>query len=130
MQPAHNLNVEGLQGVTGGLNEVNARVDTVVDDVGTVDLVLGLQVSIVSLLNVLDNRTPRVIVVHKVTKARRVDDGQTETDTVLFDIGTDGLDGDGLGDDVVAGASALLGRVKGGVEQGVDESRFTETRFT
>lgn len=130
MQPAHNLNVEGLQGVTGGLNEVNARVDTVVDDVGTVDLVLGLQVSIVSLLNVLDNRTPRVIVVHKVTKSRRVDDGQTETDTVLFDIGTDGLDGDGLGDDVVAGASALLGRVKGGVEQGIDESRFTETRFT
>lgn len=130
MQPAHNLNVEGLQGVTGGLDEVDARVDTVVDDVGTVDLVLGLEISVVSLFNVLDNRTPRVIVVHKVTKARRVDDGQTETDTVLFDIGTDGLDGDGLGNDVVAGASALLGRVKGGVEQGVDESRFTETRFT
>ena len=130
MQPAHNLNVKGLQGVTGGLDEVDARVDPVVDDVGTIDLVLGLQVSVVSLLDVLDNRTPRVIVVHKVTKARRVDDSQTETDTVLFDVGTDGLDGDSFGNDVVAGANAFLGRVEGGVEQGVDESRFTETRFT
>lgn len=116
--------------MAGGLNEVDTRVDTVVNDVGTVDLVLGLQVSVVSLLDVLDNRTPRVIVIHKVTKARCVNDGQTETDTVLFDVGTDGLDGDGLGDDFVARAGAFLGRVKRGVEQSVDESRFTETRFT
>lgn len=121
VQAAHDLNVERLQGVAGGLDEVDARVDTVVNDVGTVDLVFGLQVGIVSLLNVLDNGAPRVIVVHEVTKPRRVDHGQAEADTVLFDVSADGLDGHSLGDDVVAGGSALLGRVEGAVEQGVDE---------
>ena len=121
VQAAHDLNVERLQGVAGGLDEVDARVDTVVNDVGTVDLVFGLQVGIVSLLNVLDNGAPRVIVVHKVTKPGRVDHGQAKADTVLFDVSADGLDGHSLGDDVVAGGSALLGRVEGAVEQGVDE---------
>lgn len=121
VQAAHDLNVERLQGVAGGLDEVDARVDTVVNDVGSVDLVFGLQVGIVSLLNVLDNGAPRVIIVHKVTKPGRVDHGQAEADTVLFDVSADGLDGHGLGDDVVAGGSALLGRVEGAVEQSVDE---------
>lgn len=130
VQPAHDLNVQRLQGVARRLDEVDARVDTVVDDVGPVDLVLGLEVSVVSLLNVLDNRAPRVIVVHKVTKSGGVDNGQTKTDTVLLDIGADGLDGHSLGDDVVARGSALLGGVERGVEQCVDESRLSETRFT
>jgi len=130
VQPAHDLNVQRLQGVARRLDEVDARVDTVVNDVGAVDLVLGLEVGVVSLLNVLDNRAPRVIVVHKVTKSRGVDDGETKTDTVLLDIGADGLDGHSLGDDVVARGSALLRGVERGVEQCVDESRLSETRFT
>lgn len=130
VQPAHDLNVQRLQGVTGGLDEVDTGVDTVVNDVGTVDLVLGLQISVVSLLNILNNRAPRVIVVHKVTKARGVDNRQAQTNAVLLNVGTDRIDGHGLGDDVVAGGSALLRGVKGSVEQRVDESGLSETRFT
>ena len=130
VQPAHNLNVQRFQGVTGGLDEVDTGVDTVVNDVGTVDLIFGLQISIVSLLNVLNNRAPRIIVVHKVTKARGVDDSQTQANTVLLNVGTDRIDGHGLGDNVVAGGSALLRGVERSVEQRVDESGLSETRFT
>jgi hypothetical protein len=42
VQAAHNLNVQGLQGVAGWLDEVNTGVDAVVNDVAAVDLVLGL----------------------------------------------------------------------------------------
>lgn len=113
-----------------GLYKVDTGVDTVVDDVCPVNLVLGFQVGVVSLLDVLNNRTPRVIVVHKVTKTWCIDHGQTKTDAILLNIGADGLDGHGLGDDVVAGGSALLRGVERGVEQGVDESGLSETRFT
>lgn len=130
VQSAHDLNVQRLQGVTGGLDEVDTGVNTVVNDVGTIDLVLGLQISVVSLLNVLNNRAPRVIVVHKVTKARGIDHRQAQTNTVLLNVGTDRIDGHGFGDDVVAGGSALLRGVEGSVEQRVDKSGLSETRFT
>ena len=130
VQATHDLNVQRLQGMAGRLDEVDTGVDAVVHDVGPVDLVLGLQVGIVSLLDVLNNRTPRVVVVHEVAEAGGVDDGQAQTNAVLLDIGADGLDGHGLGDDVVAGAGGLLGGVEGGVEQGVDQSRLAQPRFT
>ena len=130
MHAAHHLNVQGLQGVAGRLDEVNAGVDAVVDNVAAVDLVLGLKVGVEALLNVLDNRAPRVIVVHKVTKSRGVDHSQAQTNTVLLNVGTDRIDGHGLGDNVVAGGSALLRGVERSVEQRVDESGLSETRFT
>lgn len=116
--------------MAGGLDKVDTGMDAVIDDVCTVDLVFSLQVSIVSLLNVLHNRAPRIIVVDKITKSRSVDNSQAETHAVLFDISADGLDIDGLGNDVVAGSSAFLGGVKGGVEQSVHEGRFSQSRFT
>lgn len=69
VQAAHHLDVQGLQGVAGRLDEVNTGVDAVVDNVAAVDLVLGLQVGVVALLDVLDNWAPGVIVVDKVTEA-------------------------------------------------------------
>lgn len=40
MQSAHNLDVQGLQRMAGGLNEVDACMNTIINDVHTVDLVL------------------------------------------------------------------------------------------
>ena len=69
----HHLNVDGLQGVAGGLDEVDNGMDTVVDDVHAVDLVLSIQVCVEPLLNVLDNGIPRLIVVDEVAKTGCVD---------------------------------------------------------
>lgn len=107
MQTAHHLNVQWLQGVAGGLDEVDTGVHTVVNNVHAVDLVLGVEVGIEPLLDVLDNGTPRVVVVDEVSESGGVNDGQTQTDAVLLDVCTDGLDRDGLGDDVQAGASTF-----------------------
>ena len=116
--------------MAGGLDEVDARVDTVVNDVCAVDLVLGLQISVESLLDVLNNWAPRVIVVNKIAESGGIDHSEAETDAILLDICADGLDRHGLGDDVVAGTSGFLGGIKGGVEKRVDESRLSESRFT
>jgi hypothetical protein len=58
VKAAHDLNVKRLQGVAGRLDEVNASMDAVVNNVHTVDLVLSFQVGIEALLDVLDNRSP------------------------------------------------------------------------
>jgi hypothetical protein len=61
----------------------------VVHDVHAIDLVLGIQICIEALLDVLHNRTPRSIVVHKVTKAGGINNGQTETNAILLDVRAD-----------------------------------------
>ena len=60
--------------MAGGLDEVDDGVDAVVDNVHAVDLVLGIEVGVEPLLNVLDNGVPGLIVVDEVAKAGCVDD--------------------------------------------------------
>jgi len=125
----HNLNVERLQRVAGGLDEEDACVDAVVHNVHPVDLVLGIQVSIEALLDVIRDWPPRLVIVDEVTEARGIDNGQAQANTGLLDICADGLDGDSLGEDVETGPLALLGRVEGSVEQSVNKGRLSETRL-
>lgn len=112
------------------LDKVDASMNTVVDDVHAVDLVLGLKICIESLLNVFDDGPPGIIVVDKVAKSWGVNDRQAKSHTVLLNICADRLDGNGLWDDVETGTLAFSGRIKGGVEQGVDECGLSQTRLT
>lgn len=130
VKAAHDLDVEGLERVAGGLDEEHAGMDAVVNDVHAVNLVLGVEVGIEALLNVLDNRAPRLVVVDKVTEAGSVHNGQAEANASLLDVRAEGLDLDGLGNDVERRLLLLLGRVEGGVEEGVDKRRLSEARFT
>ena len=116
VQSAHHLDIERLERVAGGLDEVHAGMHAVVDDVHAVDLVLCLQIGIESLLNILNDWSPRIIIVDKVAKARRVNNSQSQPDSILFDVCTDGLDGHGLWDDVETRTFAFARRVEGGVE--------------
>lgn len=127
VEASHNLNVQRLEGVASGLDEEDTGVNSVVNNVHSVDLVLSIEVGIETLLNVVDNGAPRLIVVNEVAKAGGVNDSQAQANTGLLNIGADGLDGDSLGDNVQAGRLALLGRVQGGVEQSVDQSRLAQT---
>ena len=130
MKASHDLNVQRLERVASRLNEKDASVDAVVDNVHTIDVVLGIQVSIETLLNVVDNGAPRLVVVDKVAESRSVDDSQAKTDTGLLDICADRLNGDSLGNDVQTRALALLGRVQRSVEESVDKGRLAQTGFT
>lgn len=130
MEALHDLDIQRLQRVAGGLNEEDAGMDAVVYNVDAVDLVFSIEISIKALFDVVDNWTPRFVVVDKITKARGIDNGQPQADTGLLNIGADRLDSDGLRDDVEAGSLALLGWVKRRVEESVDKGRLSESRFT
>jgi hypothetical protein len=75
--------------VTSRLDEVDASMYAVVNNVYTVDLVLRVEISIETLFNVLNYWAPRDIVVDKVTETGSVNDGQSKADAVLFNIGAD-----------------------------------------
>lgn len=74
----HNLDVERLQGVTGGADEVQASVDTEVDLVISAGLLLLQHVGLVLVVKELDDWHPGVAVVDIVAEARGVDDGQAD----------------------------------------------------
>lgn len=115
--------------MASGLDEEDTRMDAVVNNVHAVDLVLRVEVSIESLLNVVDDGAPRLVVVDEVTEPGGIDDCQAKTNAGLLNVGADGLDGNGLGNDVEARSLALLGGVQGGVEECVYESRLAQARL-
>ena len=110
----------------GRLDEEDNSMDAVIHNVHAVNLVLSVEVRIEALLNVLNNWLPRLVIVNEVAETRRVHHGQPQADTVLFDIGADGLYRDSLGDVETWGLGLLRG-VQRGVEEGVYKSRFTES---
>jgi hypothetical protein len=74
----HNLNVQRLQRVASGPDEVQAGVDTEVDLVGAARLLLLQHVRLVLVVEEFDNGLPRVTVIDIVAKAGGVNDGQTD----------------------------------------------------
>jgi hypothetical protein len=116
VESTHDLNIQRLEGVASGLDKVDTSMHAVINNVHPVHLVLGVEICIESLLDVLDDWPPRIIVVHEVTKARGIHDGQAEANAIFLNIGGDGLNADGLGSKVERRLLALLWWVKRGVE--------------
>lgn len=115
--------------MTCRFDKVDTCMDTVIDYVHTIDLILGLEICIKPLLNVFDDGSPGIIVVDKIAKSWSINDCQSESHTVLLDICTDGLDGNRLWNYVETRTLSFSGRIEGGVEQGVDKCGFSETRL-
>ena len=59
--------------MTCRLDEVDAGMHTVVDDIHPVDLVFGIQVCIKASLDVVDDWFPGVVIVDKVSKTGGID---------------------------------------------------------
>lgn len=111
VQSAHHLDVQGLERVASRLNKVYASMHAVVNNVHPVHLVFCVKVGIKALLNVFHDRSPRVVVVHKVAESGSVDDGETKANTVLLNVSANGLDAHRLGRKVERWLFALLGRI-------------------
>lgn len=92
----HHLDIQRLQRMAGRLDKVNHSMDAVIDNVNAVDFVLSVQVSVKSLLDVLDDGVPRLVIVDKVTEAGCVNNRQPQTDTILLNVGADRLYRDSL----------------------------------
>jgi hypothetical protein len=77
-QLLHDLNVEGLQGVARGADEVQTGVDTEVNLVCAARLLLLQHVRLVLVVEELDDGLPRVAVVDVIAEARGVDYGEAD----------------------------------------------------
>lgn len=77
-QTLHDFDVEGLERVAGGADEVQAGVHTEIDLVLAAGLLLLKHVGLMLVVEELDDGHPRVAVVDIVAKAGRVDDGQAD----------------------------------------------------
>lgn len=130
VQSAHDFDIKGFEGMARRLDEVDACMHAVIHNVHAVDLVLGIKIRVEALFNVLDYRSPRIVVIDKITETWSVYDRKTQTNTILFNIRADGLYRDSLRLDIHAWSFALFWWVQGCIEESVDQGGFPETRFT
>jgi len=77
-EPLHNLNIQGLQGVASGSNEVQAGVDAQIDLIGAAGLLFLQHVGLMLVVQELDDGLPRVTVVHVVPEAWGVDNSEAD----------------------------------------------------
>jgi hypothetical protein len=77
-QALHDLDIEGLERVAGGADEVQAGVHAEVDLVLATRLLLLEHIRLMLVVEELDDGHPRVTVVDIVAEARGVDDGQAD----------------------------------------------------
>lgn len=76
-QALHDLNVEGLQGVSGGPDKVQTGVHTHVNLLRTARLLLLQHIRFMLVVKEFDNGLPGVAVVDVVSETRGINDGQT-----------------------------------------------------
>lgn len=74
----HDLDVERLEGVSGGADEVQAGVHAEIDLIAALRLLLLQHERLMLVVEELDDGLPGVAVVDVVAEARRVNDGETD----------------------------------------------------
>lgn len=110
-------------------DKVEARVDTEVNLILALRLLLLAHVRLVLVVNEVDNGGPRVAVVDVVAKAGAVDDRQLRLELLLLELGLDDLHlGQLVELLVVPTAVALRGRQLGR-EKSVDKGRLAQPGF-
>lgn len=83
----HDLDIQRLQGVAGGSDEVQACVHTEIDLVISAGLLLLEHVRLMLVVQELNNGHPRVSVVDIVAETRGVDDGQPDCEHLRLGAG-------------------------------------------
>jgi hypothetical protein len=128
-QALHNFNVERLQGVSSRADEVKTGVHAEIDLLCSPRLLLLKHVALMLVVQELDDGLPAVTVVDVVTETGCVNDGQTDFEELLLQLGLGNLDLDSLVD-LLGETSAVIGVVfDGGAEKGVDKGCLAETRL-
>lgn len=77
-QSLHDLNVQRLQGVSSGSDEVQTSVNTEINLVDTAWLLLLQHVGLMLVIQEFDDWHPGIAVVDIVSKTRGIDDGETD----------------------------------------------------
>lgn len=107
-------------------DEVQASVHTQVDLLRPARLLLLEHVALMLVVQELNDGLPRVAVVHVITEARGVDDGQANLEELLLQLCLGDLDLDGLVDLLGVTATVIGVVLDGGGEEGVDEGGLAQ----
>jgi len=124
------VHIRGYIRVTCRANEVQAGVDAKVGFLVSLGLLLLPHVCFMLVVDELDDRQPRIPVVHVVAKSRGVDDSQLDLELTLLELGLDDLDLCQLVELLVVPLAVALWGRELGREEGVDQRRLAETGFT
>jgi len=85
-QTLHDLNIQGLQGMAGGADKVQAAVNAHVAQLLTHGLLILTHVRLVLVVNKVDNGHPAVAVVSVVSKSGCVNHRQLDSELLLFQL--------------------------------------------
>jgi len=77
-QLLHDFDIQRLEAVAGRANEVQAGVHTEINLLGSARLLLLEHVALMLVVKELDDRLPRVAVVHVVAETRGVNDSEAD----------------------------------------------------
>jgi hypothetical protein len=78
--------------MTSGSNEVQTRMNTQVNLIMPLGLLLLAHIRLMLVVNEIDNGRPRFTVVHVVTKSRAVNDGELGLELLLLKLSFDDFD--------------------------------------
>jgi hypothetical protein len=126
----HDLDVERLQSVSGGPNEVQATMDPEVGLLPTLGLLFLSHIGLVLVIDEIDDWGPRVTVVDIVAESWGVNDAELDFELLLLELGLDYLDLGKLVELLVVTPGVVFGRRQLGSEERVHESGLAKTRFT
>lgn len=110
-------------------DEVQARMHAQIALLHALRLLLLAHVRLMLVVDKVDDRDPRIAVVHVVAKTGCVDDRELDFELLLLELGFDDLDLDGLVELLLVTPGVVLGRTELGREERVDECCFSESGF-
>jgi hypothetical protein len=122
----HDFDIQWLEGVAGGTNEVQARMHSQVDLLRPAWLLLLQHVALVLVIQELNDWLPAVPIVHVVAKAWGVDDGQSDLKELLFQLCLGDLNLDSLVNLLGVTAAMVCVVLDGGGEESVDEGGLAQ----
>lgn len=108
-------------------NEIDARMAAEVALLSALGLLLLPHIRLVLVIDKVDDRNPRVAVVHVVAKARSINNRQLDLELLLLKLSLDNLDLRELVELFLVAPRVVLGRGELRREEGVDKSRFSQT---
>ena len=122
----HDFDIQWLERVACGTNEVQARMYSQVDLLRPAWLLLLQHIALVLVIQELNDWLPAVPVVHVVAKAWGIDDGQSDLEELLFQLCLGDLDLNRLVNLLGVTAAMVCVVLDGGGEEGVNEGSLAQ----
>ena len=135
MESSHEFDIDGFKRVSGGLNKIDTRMNTIINNIRPVRFILCLKIRIKSRFNTFQNGFPTlktvnkqflqrdipILVVDEISKSRGINNIKSQSNTVFFNIGTDSTDIDRLWNLDRSRPTCITRSIQAGIEQSIHQ---------